>query len=192
MTSIDRFERVEVRSRRELHSWLEEHHGQGDAVWLVTYKKLVPSKYLSTDEILDEILCFGWVDGVRRKLDDERTMQLIAPRRTQHWSQTYKDRVARLIDEGRMSPAGMKSVQDSKREGLWDFFADVDALVVPPDLSQALAAQSGATENFDTYPDSYKRNVLRWIKVAKTSPTRQRRVAEVARTAAARRRLAQF
>ena len=62
----------------------------------MTYKKHTGHKYVSRQEILDEVLCFGWIDGIRRKLDVDRTMQLIAPRQTQHWAKTYKDRVARL------------------------------------------------------------------------------------------------
>jgi len=84
MVKTENFDKVEIQSAGELRKWLVEHHRQESAVWLVTYKKHVSDKYVSVSEVLDELLCFGWMDGVRRKLDANRTMQLIAPRRAQH------------------------------------------------------------------------------------------------------------
>ena len=172
--------RLEITTADELRSWLDANHATDGSVWLVTYKKHVTERYVSVSEILDELLCFGWIDGVRRKLDEDRTMQLISPRRTQHWAKTYKDRAARLIDEQRMHAAGLASIAESKRLGLWDFMDDVDALIIPDDLEVALRAQSEAFDYFDSAADSYKRNVLRWIKLAKTPPTRAKRIAQTA------------
>jgi uncharacterized protein YdeI (YjbR/CyaY-like superfamily) len=177
---FDELEKIEVTSAEALRSWLAEHHDRDEAVALVTYKKVVRARYVSTDEVLDELLCFGWIDGGRCKLDDERTMQLISPRRTQHWTKSYKDRAARLEKEGRMQPPGREAIAQSKRLGLWSFMDDVDALVVPDDLARALDAASGARGRFDRSAPSYRRNVLRWIKLAKTAATRQQRVARAA------------
>ncbi len=181
MIKTENFEKVEVASPKELHDWLSAHHTQPESVWLVTYKKQIADKYVSVQEILDEVLCFGWVDGIRRKLDDTRTMQLIAPRRTQHWAKSYKDRAARLEQEGRMQPAGLQAIADSKRNGLWDFMDDVDALVIPDDLAQALAAHPPANDNFNAFSDSSKRNMLRSIKLAKTPETRAKRIEKLLR-----------
>lgn len=154
------------------------------SIWLVTYKKHTGDQYVSTQEILDEILCFGWIDGIRRKLDENRTMQLIAPRQAQHWAKSYKDRVSKLIQEGRMQPAGLKVIEESKHSGLWNFMDDVDALIKPDDLIQALAAHPGATTYFDAFPNSSKRFVLRWIKLAKKPETRAQRIEKTAVLAA--------
>ena len=110
MIKTENFVKVEMGSSEELRAWLSAHQQQEESVWLVTYKKHVTDKYLSTSEVLDELLCFGWIDGIRRKLDADRTMQLIGPRRMQHWAKTYKDRAARLIEEGKMEPAGYQSI----------------------------------------------------------------------------------
>ena len=131
-------EKVEVKSVNELRQWFERHHGQKESIWLVTYKKNVPNNYVSIQDVLDEVLCFGWMDGRRMKLDDERTMQLLSPRKAQHWSKTYKDRVAILIKAGRMHAAGLKAVETAKENGMWDFMNDVDALIKPDDLIKAL------------------------------------------------------
>lgn len=180
MIQTENFQKVEVSSSQELRAWLEQHHAQKDSVWLVTFKKTVPDKYLSTSEVLDELLCFGWIDGIRRKLDDNRTMQLISPRKVEHWAKTYKDRAAKLIEEGKMQEAGFRSIELSKQAGLWDFMDDVDNLVVPEDLQNALKKYKGATEFFYAINDSSKRFVLRYIKLAKTEKTRVSRIEQIA------------
>lgn len=180
MIQTGNFEKVEVSSTRELRSWLNENYSKGETVWLVTSKKNVPDKYVSTSEVLDELLCYGWIDGIRRKLDDNRTMQLIAPRKVEHWAKTYKDRAARLIEEGKMQEAGFRSIELSKQHGLWDFMDDVDKLIVPDDLQEALGKLDGATLFFHAINDSSKRFVLRWIKLAKTEKTRTARIQQIA------------
>ena len=180
MVQTDNFNQVEISSSQELRSWLADHHRQTESVWLVTYKKSVPNKYVSTSEVLDELLCFGWIDGIRRKLDEDRTMQLIAPRKANHWSQTYKDRATRLIEEGKMQEAGLRSMEWSKQQGLWDFMEDVDQLILPDDLKKALSEYNVATEFFTSINDASKRFVLRYIKLAKTEKTRMARINEIA------------
>jgi uncharacterized protein YdeI (YjbR/CyaY-like superfamily) len=173
------FDQVEITSSTELREWLLKNHAQVESIWLVTFKKSVQDKYVSRWEVLDELLCFGWIDGIRRKLDDDRTMQLISPRRVEHWSKTYKDRVSVLIENNRMHKAGLRSIKDSKQNGMWDFMNDVDALIIPTDLSDALKNRKGAKPFFDSINDSSKRFVLRWIKLAKTSKTRQSRITKI-------------
>lgn len=173
----DRFEWVEVNSRHELHEWLDAHHRQRDAIWLVTYRKAVPDRYIAHDVVLDQLVAFGWIDGIRRRIDDRRTRQLISPRRTQPWAKSYKDRAKRLMAEGGLEPAGLESVQRAQATGMWDAMNEVDALIVPDDLNAALAAGAPADTYFAAFPPSTRRNVLRWIASAKTPPTREKRIA---------------
>ncbi|MEM6738835.1 MAG: YdeI/OmpD-associated family protein [Pseudomonadota bacterium] len=180
--------RVTVASAEALRDWLAAHHAQAEPVWLVTWKAHVTEKYVGREDVLDALVAFGWVDGRRMKLDDDRTMQLIAPRKQQAWADSYKTRAARLEAEGRMAAPGRASVAAGKASGLWDFYADVDALIVPEDLGQALAALPPAAMHFDAFAPSAKRNILRWVKIAKTAPTRAKRIAEVARLAAENRK----
>ncbi len=192
MIRTESFERVEVASPGELRDWLARNHARAESVWLVTWKKGAPEKYLSTGAVLDELLAWGWIDGVRRKLDETRTMQLISPRRTQRWAKSYKDRVARLRAEGRMAPPGEAAVVVAIASGLWDATAEVDALVTPSDLAAALAARPPARERFAALPPAYLRNVLRWIDLARKPETRARRVAAVVAATAENRRLPQM
>lgn len=182
MAKTENFKKVEISSATELRHWLLDHHTQDESVWLVTFKKEPASKkhlgkFVSRDEVLDELVSFGWIDGVRRKVDDDRTMQLIGPRRVQHWAKTYKVRAAHLISNGKMHAAGLAEIDASKRNGLWDFMDDVDALIAPNDLLQALDANPPARAHYEAFPPSTKRNTLRWIKLAKTEITRAKRIA---------------
>jgi uncharacterized protein YdeI (YjbR/CyaY-like superfamily) len=184
MIRTENFEKVEVISQQELRNWLLHHHRQSESIWLVTYKKVVPGKYVSTSQVLDELLCFGWIDGVRRKLDERRTMQLISPRRVQHWTKTYKDRAARLQQEGKMHAAGLQSIEDAKASGMWNFLDDVDALIVPEDLARELKRYPGAEDFFTQLPPASMRFALRWIKLAKSEKTRANRIEKTCKLSA--------
>ena len=150
----------------------------------MTYKKSEKEKYVSREEVLDELLCFGWIDGIRRKRDEKTSMQLIAPRKAQHWAKSYKERAAKLMEEGKMHAAGQASIDRGKASGLWHFMDDVDALILPEDLKKALKALPPAATFFDSINPSSKRFVLRWIKLAKTEKTRKSRILKIAQLAA--------
>ena len=184
MIKTENFEQVVVESQAALRKWLLEHNEQEASVWLVTYKKSEKEKYVSREEVLDELLCFGWIDGIRRKRDEKTSMQLIAPRKAQHWAKSYKERAAKLIEEGKMHNAGLATIAAGKASGLWHFMDDVDALIVPEDLKNALQNLRGAERFFEGINPSSKRFVLRWIKLAKTEKTRTNRILKVAQLAA--------
>lgn len=181
MIKTENFEKVEIKSQEQLRNWLKNNYSQKEGVWLVTFKKSENDKYVSRDEFLDELICFGWIDGIRRKLDDTRTMQLISPRRVQHWAKTYKDRAAKLIEENKMHQSGLDSIKQGKESGLWNFMDDVDNLVIPEDLNVALNKLEGSFDFFDNINDSSKRFVLRWIKLAKTEKTRKIRIEKISK-----------
>lgn len=177
MSDQDRFAHVEVTCEQELHDWLLGHHSQHEAAWLVTWKKAVPAKYVPHEQVLDQLVAFGWTDGIRRRMNEQRSRQLVSPRRTQPWAKSYKDRAERLLAAGRMHPSGLVSVERAKATGMWEAMNDVDALLVPADLTDALAARPPAAEHFTGFPVSVRRNILRWIASARTPPTRAKRIA---------------
>jgi len=176
MIETENFKKVEIKSVEQLRNWLLENFTDSKSVWLVTFKKSEADWYVSRWDVLDELICFGWIDGIRRQLDEKKTMQLISPRKVEHWARTYKERAAKLIKEGKMHLSGLKSIEESKLSGLWDFMDDVDNLIVPKDLSDALSKQKEASAFFDAINDSSKRFVLRWLKLAKTEKTRSKRI----------------
>ncbi len=181
MIADDRYEQVLVENADMLRDWLDAHHAQDESVWLVTFKKEAGAKYLSRLDVLDELIAFGWIDGIRRKRDDDKTMQLISRRRQQAWAASYKERAARLIEEGRMAEPGLAAIKAAKASGLWNAQAAVDALIVPEDLAAALS-ESGVNERFEAMAPSYRRNVLRWLASAKKPETRAKRLDTIVRT----------
>ncbi|MEN8704022.1 MAG: YdeI/OmpD-associated family protein [Polaribacter sp.] len=189
MTKTESFERLEITSSLELRSWLLKNNQQQKSIWLVTYKKSEGDKYVSRWDVLDELICFGWIDGIRRKLDDTKTMQLISPRKVQHWAKTYKERAAKLIEEDKMHIAGLNSISASKKSGLWNFMDDVDNLIIPKDLEKKLQEFENAFAFFNSINDSSKRFVLRWVKLAKTDKTRQSRIIKIAQLSSAGKKL---
>lgn len=192
MIPTDGFAQVEIRSAADLRDWLTANHAQAESVWLVTWKKRPGAPHVTTAEVLDELIAFGWIDGIRRKLDDVRTMQLVSPRKQQAWAQSYKDRAARLEVEGRMHPAGRAAIAAAQAAGLWDATAAVDALEIPEDLAAALATPPGAGAYFTACPPSYRRNVLRWLHGARRAETRAARIAAICAASARQERLPQM
>ena len=189
MIRTEDYAQVEVTSARQLRDWLVLHHTQERSIWLVTFKKHVADRYVSTPEILDEILCFGWIDGLRRKLDSDRVMQLLSPRRQQVWAATYKDRVVRLTALGQMHPAGLAAAERSRAAGVWSKLDHVDALIIPGDLAAGLLVPPDAAAGFDGFAPSYRRNVLRWLAQARTPDTRARRIAAIVQSSKNARKL---
>lgn len=197
MIETDRFPMIEAPTAEALWRWLEANHAQEGSVWLVTWLKRPGAPYLSREAVLDALIAWGWIDGIRRAAryqgqegpGEGRTMQLISPRRHQRWTATYRARAGRLLAEGRMAAPGLAAITAAKAAGTWEADPEVDALLVPEDLAQALGA---AARVFDAFPPSHRRNVLRWVAGAKTAATRAKRIATVADLARQGKRLPQF
>lgn len=176
--------RFEAKSRREWRAWLEKNHASAAGVWLVFYKSGSPH-HLTDDDIAEEALCFGWIDSRPGFVDSARARRYVAPRKPgSAWSNLNKARAERMIRAGLMRPAGRRKIDAAKKDGSWDFLADVQAGVVPRDLKSALAADASARRNFEGFPPSSKRIILEWIKNAKRPETRAARVLETVRLAA--------
>ena len=175
--------KVEVKTRSDLRKWLQAHCLQNEGVWLVKYKK--PHKYyLSYDDVVEECICFGWIDSLPRKLDEQRTMLYIAPRKKgSNWSKANKERVKKLELEGLIQEAGLIKIEQAKKDGSWSFLDDVEALILPDDLQQAFSANQIACKNFETFPPSSKRGILEWIKNAKRPETRAKRIQDTVQKA---------
>ena len=177
-------DQLEIRSRRDLREWLRRNHGQTTGLWLVTFKK--PSPYvIAMSEIVEELLCWGWIDSRTRKIDAERSAFWIAPRRAgSAWSAVNKAHVLRARASGAMTPAGERLIAEAEASGMWSFLDDVERLEVPQDLADALAA-AGATDTWERLPRRVNRGTVAWIKTARQPPTREKRIRDVADRAAA-------
>ncbi len=170
---------LQPRDRGEWRMWLEQNHALSKGVWLVYYKKSSGKINLSLDEALLEAVSFGWIDGRMHRLDDERVKLWFTPRKKGSiWARSNKLRVERAIKDGIMTPAGMAKVEEAQRNGSWNTMEEVEDLVVPDDLAQALADRPPARESFDALSSSRRKQLLAWIKFAKRPQTRAERIDE--------------
>ena len=165
-------------------AWLADNHARPEGVWLITYRPATGKTPFSYEQAVEEALCFGWIDGQARRLDDERTMLWFAPRRPgSGWARTNKARIERLIADGRMTPAGLAKIEAAQADGSWTLLDSVERLEVPDDLAAEFDKYPDARAHFDAFPPSARRMALAWIATAKRPETRAKRVAETARLA---------
>jgi uncharacterized protein YdeI (YjbR/CyaY-like superfamily) len=168
-------------TRAQWRAWLIENHLSATGVWLYFYKKASGKPALSYDEAVEEALCFGWIDSKPGTVDDITSKQYYSPRNPKsNWSALNKTRVEKLTAQELIYPAGQKMIDLAKQTGTWDALNDVDNLLIPNDLQEALATLPDATTHFEAFPRSVKRGILEWIMNAKTSETRTKRIVETA------------
>ena len=171
-------------SRADWREWLAANHRTSSGVWLVMWKKRAAQPTVTYEEAVEEALCFGWIDGVLYRVDDDRTMEWFAPRKPKStWAQSNKERVARLETAGLMTDAGRAAIELARANGSWQSLEIIDALIVPDDLAAALAELPGARELFDASSASVRRAALAWVYQAKRPQTRAGRVEQIAATA---------
>jgi uncharacterized protein YdeI (YjbR/CyaY-like superfamily) len=173
-------------NREDWRAWLEKHHDIEKEVWLIYYKKHTGKPTIPYDDAVEEALCYGWIDSLVKRIDDEKYTQKYTPRKKKSiWSKTNKKRVAKMIRQGRMTEAGLAKVRQAKENGEWDKAAGSvpDTLSIPPDLQHALAANPKALKNFQNFTSSYQKRYIVWITSAKREETRQKRIQETIRRA---------
>jgi uncharacterized protein YdeI (YjbR/CyaY-like superfamily) len=183
--SASNYERYQPADRDEWRQWLAKNHTTAPGVWLVTFKPSTGKPRPTYDEIVEEALCFGWIDSQTGTIDGERTRMLITPRkRGSPWSALNKGRIERLIANGRMTEAGLAKIEAAKADGSWSLYDAIDALEVPPDLDAALNRDPAARQGFDAFSPSNKKQLLWWVTSAKRDATRADRIAKVVANAA--------
>ena len=163
-------------------SWLEEHHAQAPGVWLEFAKRGAAPATLTRSDALDGALCFGWIDGQVRSVDEGRYRQRFTPRRARsRGSQINRDRVAALQAAGRMRPAGLAEVEHARADGRWDAaYAGSRSATVPEDLERALAAASPPARAFFAALSSANRYAILYrVEEARRAQTRVARIARI-------------
>jgi len=182
--ALDDAPRVYVDNRQQWRAWLQANHQRDAGIWLCFYKKH-HSKYLPWGDIVQEALCFGWIDSLPRRLDDDRTMLYVSPRKPgSPWSGINKRHVAELEERGLLHSAGRAKIDAARKDGSWELLDDVEAMQVPDDLAAALDRVPGARAGYAALTDGRKRGLLWWVKTAGTASTRQSRIDKTAAAAA--------
>jgi uncharacterized protein YdeI (YjbR/CyaY-like superfamily) len=168
------------KTTKEWRAWLTKNHVHEDAVWLIYYKKKSDKPSISWSEAVDEALCFGWIDSVRKTLDHERSIQYFCKRKAKStWSKINKEKVSQLIKNGLMMQAGLDIIEIAKKNGSWEVLDSVEALIIPEDLEAALNAKSNAMENFISLSKSAKKMMLHRLAFAKREEHRWKRISEI-------------
>lgn len=179
----------------DLRDWLEHHHDRSDVLWVGFHKKATGRPSITWPELVDELLCYGWIDGLRRSIDEERWMIRVTPRRPRsRWSEVNLRRFAELRALGRVTPPGLVAFErfehgagsaatGSARP------ARPAAVELSPELVSRLEANGPARAYFDSETESYRRTVSRWVMSAKREETRLRRLERLIEDSAAGRRI---
>jgi len=171
-------ETLHVTTREDWRSWLAKNHADVEEIWLVYYKKHTGLPRVAYGDAVEEAICFGWIDGIIKRIDEDRYTQRFSPRkRKSAWSALNRRRAGKMIAERRMTDAGLLATQSAKEDGTWEMpERDLTQLTMPADLREALATESGALDNFIKLAPSHQRNYFGWIEEAKKEATRRRRI----------------
>ncbi len=174
---------IRIKNRAQWRDWLNKHHNSLDHVWVIHRKGA--NRTLSYDDIVEEALCFGWIDSASGKVDESYTKLYLSRRKPKSaWSRSNKLRVKKLEADGVMTDAGRAAIAIAKSNGSWDTLEISDRLVSPKELTAALKATDHAETNFTNYTPATQRMTLEWLYSAKTEATRLKRAQRIAEEAA--------
>ena len=163
--------------RSQLRIWLAENFGQDQGIWAVFYKKSTGLSDLSWEAIVEECLCFGWIDSLPGKVDESRTKIYISPRKPNSgWSRRNKDLLLQLQKKRMMEKPGLAAIDRAKANGSWERFDLAEALVVPDELQRALDESAEFAKKWQLLSESKRRQSLQQIYDAKTIETRLKRI----------------
>lgn len=168
-------------SRKQWRTWLQKNHDKKQSVWLILYRKEANIPTLDWSEAVDEALCFGWIDSIRKSIDKEKFMQRFSMRKPNStWSKINKQKIKRLIKEGLMTEAGMQVIKAAKKNGSWSILDEVEEHIIPKDLDDAFRKKAGSKNHFLSLSKSKRRVMLLSLALTKRPETRSARIARIA------------
>jgi uncharacterized protein YdeI (YjbR/CyaY-like superfamily) len=148
-------------------AWLAANHDTARGVWVASWRKATGRDPVAYEDLVEEAICFGWIDSTVNILDDERGLQLMTPRKPKSgWTRRNRQRVAALEAQGRMTDAGRQAVEVAKANGWWTIYDAVEDLLEPDDLADALDASPTARTAWDGFPPSARKQRLWWVASA--------------------------
>jgi uncharacterized protein YdeI (YjbR/CyaY-like superfamily) len=172
------FKTLHLTTREDWRTWLEKHHDRESEVWLVFYKRHTGKPRIAYDDAVEEALCFGWIDSLVKRLDEECYAQKFTPRKAgSKWSDSNRARVKKLLKAGLMTEAG-RAVLENRKAEIGNRKEEKTALEVGADVTMAIQANAPAAKYFATLPPGYVRMCMKWINDAKRPATRTKRIAE--------------
>jgi uncharacterized protein YdeI (YjbR/CyaY-like superfamily) len=179
--------------QEEWRNWLIENHLTKKGVWLFCYKKNTGKPSITWGDAVAEALCFGWIDSVRKSVDEFSYIQLYSPRKAiSIWSRINKEKIEKLIREGKMMQAGLESIERARKNGSWTRIDEVEDLSVPKELAKVFRRNKGSLAFFSSLSKSTRKAMLQWVVMAKRPETREKRMQEIAQLAALKQKPKQF
>lgn len=180
MAKVDEFEDFHPFSRQEWRDWLAKNHDKRRGIWFVYHKKSSNKPRVSYDEAVEEALCFGWIDSLPRKIDEEKSKLLFTPRKPKSvWSKLNKTRIEKLIETGAMTEIGLAKIEIAKANGSWNELNASDNLEIAEDLQKAFEKNKTAEKNFHGFSPSARKAILQWLNSAKREETRCARIEKI-------------
>jgi uncharacterized protein YdeI (YjbR/CyaY-like superfamily) len=172
-------------TRTQWRAWLEANHAATPGVWLCSWRTTTDKPRCPYPEVVEEAICFGWIDSTATTLDDERGLQLLTPRKPKStWTRLNRQRVAGMEAQGLMTDAGRRAVEVAQANGWWTILDPVEDLVEPDDLAAALDANDSARAAWNGFPPSARKAMLWWVISAVRDDTRARRIETIVEKAA--------
>jgi uncharacterized protein YdeI (YjbR/CyaY-like superfamily) len=170
-----------IKTREEWRKWLEENHSSVQGIWLIYYKKPSGKPRIPYSDAVEEALCFGWIDGKIKRVNDDYYIQWFTPRRPgSRWSELNLSKARNLIKEGRMNPSGLLEYEKAlkKPARIYDTKKE-ENLIIPDDLLIALKKNVTAYNNFINFPPSSRKLYIFWLNDAKREETRKTRIIRI-------------
>ncbi|MDH4239312.1 MAG: YdeI/OmpD-associated family protein [Phycisphaerae bacterium] len=169
-----------VANRVKWREWLGRHYATESVIWLVFYKKGTSKPTIDYEAAVEEALCFGCIDSIIKKIDDEKYARKFTPRKDQsYWSELNKKRAVKMMREGRMTSAGLAKIEVAKKTGLWGQTGRPNiSLDIPLKFARALDKNKKAKENFEKLAPSYRKHYIGWIQAAKRDEIKEKRTRE--------------
>jgi len=174
----------------ELRKWLNKNHATADELWVGMYKKHTSKPSITWPQVVDEVLCFGWIDGIRKGIDADSYMNRITPRRkNSNWSAINLKRVEELKALGLMQPAGLKAYAERNHSRTQQYSGEQREIVFPPELLNQFKKHKPAWAFFSTQPPGYRKTLIWWVASAKKEETQLKRLARLMEASAAGERI---
>jgi uncharacterized protein YdeI (YjbR/CyaY-like superfamily) len=176
---VDR-EEIYFKNKDEWRDWLSKNHKSSKGVYLFFYKVSSSKESMRWEEAVKEALCFGWIDSVVKKIDDEKRKQLFTPRKLKSgWSKLNKEHIKKLIADDLMHESGLQKIEIAKNNGSWSISDDAENLIIRDEFKKEFDNNQIAFENFQAFSKSHKKAYLHWLYSAKREETIKKRMIEI-------------
>jgi len=169
-----------VTNRNDWRTWLEKNHDTEKEIWLIYYKKHREKPSIPYADSVEEALCFGWIDSIIKRIDDEKFLRKFTPRKDKSkWSELNKKRARKMIKEGKMTEVGLTKIDQKILDEKEGNPVQKKEFVIPPEIEKKIRKNEKAWKNFNDLAPCYKRQYIGWVASTKKEQTRERRLKEL-------------